>query len=73
MSAIMSILEAPAIAIIPRVESSHKIKNMPAISLKGEGSAPISHKTTANKRKSQRDIVLPEKVKSGVCNPPTGP
>lgn len=59
-------LEAPAIAIIPSVERSQRIKNTPAISLKGEGSAPISQRITPKIRKSRRVIVLPAIAKSGI-------
>lgn len=58
-------LENPAIAIIPKVDKTHKTKSKPATWRKGVGNIPMSHSIKRNIKMSQRVIIWPINEKSG--------
>lgn len=66
-------LALPAIARIPKTESTQRMKNTPAISRKGEGRIPISQRITPKIKRSHKVMTFAFKLKSGMLNASIGP
>lgn len=67
--------ESPAIAKMPRIDKTQRIKRIDAISLNGDGRSPTIQVITIRARISSNVTVCPLSVKneiSGIENPPAG-